>query len=423
MTGGPVVRRLANGVRVICDPMPGLETLALSVVIGRGARHETKAESGWAHLLEHMVFKAAGDRSARDIVEAIEAEGGHINAATGHDRTSFQVRALKGGLPLAAAVVSDLIFRPALNAADLAKEKRVIAQEIAEAADVPDDLVFELAQAKAFAGQPLGRPVLGTTASVAAADAGALAVFRARLYAPDAIVVSAAGAVEEADVVELAERWFGAAPPVQLAEELAPTRFTGGLSPKARKLEQAHLVFMLPAPGLTDPDYFAFRLLTEMLGGGMSSRLFQAVREERGLCYAIDAFADDRSDGGVLGVYAGTAAEDAEEAACVAAEQIRALIGEVGADELARAKAQLKGALFMARESAMARAEQNAGQLLVYERLLTTHEIAKGIDGVKAADIGRVGKRLLAPCKVAGSVLGPRRALAAAEAFERALFA
>src|SRR5580693_2075267 len=188
----PTLHRLSNGVRVVCDPMPGLETLALSVVVGRGARHESADQSGWAHLLEHMVFKAAGDRSAREIVEVIEAEGGQLNAATGHERTSFQVRALKGGLPLAMAVLSDLIQRPSLRAADLAKEKPVIAQEIAEAADAPDDLVFELAQAQAFSGQPLGRPILGTRTSVGAASATRLAAYRAGLYAPDAIVISAA---------------------------------------------------------------------------------------------------------------------------------------------------------------------------------------------------------------------------------------
>jgi predicted Zn-dependent peptidase len=418
----PAVHRLANGVRVICDPMPGLQTLALSVVVGRGARHETEHQSGWAHLLEHMVFKAAGERSARKIVEVIEAEGGHINAATGHDRTSFQIRALKGGLGLAMAVVSDLVFRPTLGGEDLAKEKRVIAQEIAEAADVPDDLVFELAQAKAFADQPLGRPVLGTVESVAVADAASLGAFRASLYAPDAIVVSAAGAVEEGDVLDLAQRWFGGEPAAAGAGDPPLARFTDGLIPKTRKLEQAHLVFMLPGPSLTDPDYFAFRLFAEMLGGGMSSRLFQEVREQRGLCYAIDAFADDRTDVGTLGIYAGTAAEDAAEAARVSAEQILALTGGVGDGELARAKAQLKGALFMARESAMARAEQNAGQLLVYGRTLTTDEIAASVDAAGPSDIARVGERLLAPGKVAGAVLGPKPALAAAEAFRAALF-
>jgi predicted Zn-dependent peptidase len=418
----PVVHGLSNGVRVVCDPMPGLETLALSVVVGRGARHETLAQSGWAHLLEHMVFKAAGDRTAREIVEVIEAEGGHINAATGHDRTSFQVRALKGGLPLAMALISDLVFRPRLHAADLIKEKRVIAQEIAEAADIPDDLVFELAQAVAFAGQPLGRPILGTKASVARADPAHLAAFRASLYAPDRIVVAAAGAVDEAEVLRLAEQWFSpgadTAPP---AEPAAPS-FVGGISAKAKRLEQAHLVMLLPAPGLIDADYFAGRLFAEILGGGMSSRLFQEVRERLGLVYAIDAYVEAHADVAALGVYAGMDAADAGQAARVTAGQIKALIANVEAGELARAKAQFKASLFMARESALARAEAAAGQLLVFGRLIPPAETAAAIDAVTASDIARVGARSLEAGRSACAVLGPKSALSAASAFQTGLF-
>ena len=185
---------LSNGVRVIADPMPGLETVALAVVAGRGARHEDEARSGWSHLLEHMVFKGAGERSARDIVEVIEAEGGQINAATAYERTSFHVRALKGGLSLSMEVLADLILRPTLTEADLEREKDVVAQEIAEAFDTPDDVVFELAQSKAFERQPLGRPILGTVESIAAATPASLGEWRAALYAPDRLVVSASGA-------------------------------------------------------------------------------------------------------------------------------------------------------------------------------------------------------------------------------------
>ena len=192
---------LSNGVRVVCDPAPGLETVALSVVAGRGARHEDAARSGWSHLLEHMVFKGAGERSARDIVEVIEAQGGQINAATGYERTSFQVRALAGGLDLGSAVIADLVQRPTLDAADLAREKQVVGQEIAEAADTPDDLVFEMAQEAAFEDQPLGRSILGTDASIAPATPDTLAAWRAALYAPDALVIAASGAVLVRSVV------------------------------------------------------------------------------------------------------------------------------------------------------------------------------------------------------------------------------
>jgi predicted Zn-dependent peptidase len=417
----PTVHRLANGARIVCDPVAGFETFALSVVVGRGARYETPAQSGWAHLLEHMVFKGAGERSARDIVEAVEAAGGHINAATGHERTSFQIRALKGDLPLAMAVISDLVFRPTLDAGDLAREKQVITQEIAEAADAPDDLVFELAQARAFAGQALGRPILGSVETVGGATPDSLRAFRDGLYAPDALVISASGAVDETELLALAERWF-AEPALAPAPQTEPAAFTGGLAPTARSLEQAHVVLLLPAPGARDPDYFALRLFAEILGGGMSSRLFQEVREHRGLAYAIDAYADTHADVGVLGIYAGTSAADAAEAARVTAAEIRALAGGLRDGELDRAKAQLKGATFMARESALARAEQAASQLLLFDRTLETADIAAAVDAVTPSDIARLGQRLLGPGLCAGAVLGPRRSIAAAEGFQRALF-
>jgi predicted Zn-dependent peptidase len=415
------VRTLANGVRVVADPVAGFETFALSVVAGRGARAESEARSGWAHLLEHMVFKGAGARSARDIVETIEAAGGSVNAATGYERTSFQVRGLAGGLALGMEVVADMVLRPTLADADLAQEVGVIAQEIAEAADTPDDFVFELAQGAAFTGQPLGRPVLGTEASIGAADPAALAAWRAQLYAPDRLVVSAAGAIDADELADLAERLFGQAPAAPTAAP-APARFVGGPAAEARRLEQAHLVFYLPGVGATDPDYFALRVFTEALGGGMSSRLFQEAREKRGLAYAIDAFAEAYQDTGLVGVYAGCAAKDAAELAKVAAAEILRLGDDIVPAELDRAKVQLKASLFMARESLAARAEQAAAQLLVFGRLLPTEEIAKAIDAVAPADLARVSRRLLAPRLSAPAALGPARALTAADGFHRAMF-
>jgi predicted Zn-dependent peptidase len=412
---------LANGVRVVADPAAGFETLALSVVAGRGARLEDEARSGWSHLLEHMVFKGAGGRSAREIVEVVEAEGGGVNAATGYERTSFQARMLAGGLRLGMEVTADLVLRPTLDPDDLAREKQVIAQEIAEAADTPDDLVFELAQAAAFAEQPLGRPVLGSEASLAGADPASVAAWRARLYAPDRLVVSAAGAVDEAELLALAERLFGEAA-TETSAPPEPARFTGGRAAERRPLEQAHLVLLLPGVGLADPDYFAFRLFAEALGGGMSSRLFQEARERLGLAYAIDAYAEAYQDAGVLGIYAGASAKDAAKLAEVAAAEILKLAEAPRADELARAKAQLKASLFMARESLAARAEQAAAQILVFGRLTPPAEIATEIDAVQLEDLKRLAGRLLAEKRAAPAVLGPAKALAAAERFERALF-
>jgi len=416
------LHRLTNGVRVICDPMPGLETIALSVVAGRGAAYEDPARSGWSHLMEHMVFKGAGGRSARDIVEVIESQGGSINAATGYERTSFQVRALKGGLDLGMSVLADLILRPTLDEADLAREKQVVAQEIAEAADAPDDYVFDLVQAAAWGEHPLARPILGTVDSVNSATVEGLAAWRGALYAADRLVVSATGAVDEAELMAAAERAFGDLPATPGAAVPAPAAFVGGPEAEVRKLEQAHLVFMLPACGSREDDYFALRIFAECLGGGMSSRLFQEAREKRGLAYNIDAYADTYADHGALGIYAGCAAGDAVETAKVCAAEVAKLIEWIDDAELARAKAQLKAHTFMAREQPLSRAEQGAGQVLLFDRLYPAAELAAEVDAVTPADVARLGRRLLAKGRAATAVLGAKSALKAGEAFDKALF-
>ena len=414
------LHRLSNGVRVAVDPQPELETLSLSVVVRGGARWEDAARSGWSHLLEHMVFKGAGSRDARQLAEAVEDAGGSINAATGHERTSFQVRTLREGLSLAAEITSDLVFRPTLEGAELEREKGVIAQEIAEAADAPDDHVFELAQARAWGDVPLGRPILGTTESIGGAQPDSLGDWRRRLYAPERMVVSMAGAVDEDEALQIAEAWFGSAEPSGLNGEPEPAAFSGGAAAESRRLEQAHLVLLLPGVGVRDPDYFAFRLFAEALGGGMSSRLFQHVREQRGLAYSIDSYAETYEDGGVLGVYAGTGGKSASEAARVTAGEIAELVAAPTDAELRRAKTLLKSGLFMARESTLARAEQAAAQILLFDRVFTSHDLSEAIDAVSADDLRRVGARVLSG-RSAGAVLGPKAAMGAVEAFQAAL--
>ncbi|PZR35140.1 pitrilysin family protein [Caulobacter segnis] len=415
------LRTLKNGVRVVCDPMPGLETLALSVVAGRGAAYEDPARSGWSHLLEHMVFKGAGQRSARDIVEVIESAGGSINAATGYERTSFQVRALRGGLDLGMDVIADLVRRPTLDPADLAREKQVVAQEIAEAADAPDDYVFDLIQKASWGDHPVGRPILGSDQTVEAATVEALSDWRAALYAADRLVVSATGAVEEAELMAAAERAFGDLPAAPGAAVPEAAEFIGGPEAEARKLEQSHLVFMLPACGSRDADYFALRIFAEVLGGGMSSRLFQEAREKRGLAYNIDAYADTYADHGALGVYAGCAASDAVETAKVCAAEVAKLVEHIDDAELARAKAQLKAHMFMAREQPLSRAEQGAGQVLLFDRLYAPRALAAEVDAVTAEDVARLGRRLVAG-RAASAVLGAKGSLKAGEAFGKTLF-
>ncbi len=397
--------------------MDGLQSSALSVVIRGGARWEDEARNGWSHLLEHMVFKGAGGRSARDIVEVIESAGAQINAATGYERTSFQVRCLAGGLPLAMSVLADLVRRPTMAEADLEQEKSVIGQEIAEAADAPDDRIFDLVQSHAFPSQALGRPILGTVESIGRATATLLQDYHQALYGPERIVVSAAGAVDEDELLALADGAFGDAGPGQDGLSSQPGQFVGGAAAETRKLEQAHLVLLLEGVGASDPDYFALRLFAEILGGGMSSRLFQIVREQMGLAYAIDAYCESYEDLGVFGVYAGSAAADAPRAAQVVAEQIAALAEAPTATELARAQAQLKAHLFMARESPLARAEQAAAHLHLFDRLLPPERLGGQIDATTREVWRGGGGRLLGARPAAMAVLGPKRAAAALQAF------
>ena len=397
--------------------MPGLRTLALTVAVRGGARWEDEARSGWSHFLEHLVFKGAGDMGARDIVERIEAEGGQINAATGYERTSFEVRALDGSLGLAMQVVSDLVFRPTLDPAELEREKDVVAQEIAEAFDTPDDHVFEMAQTKAFAGQPMGRPILGSVESLKPATREAIADWRARLYSPDRMVVSVSGAVDEAELLALAGRWFGGAV-VMPADAPEPALFTGGESKLSRRIEQANLVFQMPALKATDPALPAMRLFTEILGGGMASRLFQSAREERGLAYAIDAYHEAYEDTGVLGVYAGAAADRAVELAQVCADEIRSLAVEGPTDsELSRARAVQKAGLWMSDESPASRAGRNAAQTLIHGGPVSSDASVARIEAVTAEDLRAVGRRLLASGLSATAVLGPKAANGAGAAF------
>ncbi|MBN8551331.1 MAG: insulinase family protein [Caulobacterales bacterium] len=415
-----VLHVLTNGLKVVCDPVPGLRSLAVAVTADGGARHEDETRSGWSHLLEHMVFKGAGGRSARDLIERIEAAGGSLNAATGQERTTFTARVLAGDLELALSSLSDLVFRPTLDPEELEREKDVVAQEIAEAYDAPDDHVFELAQSQAFAGQPLGRPILGSNDSLATADRERLEAWRAQLYAPERMVVSVSGAVSEDELLAQAERWFGE-PASGRPADVATASFVGGTVGETRRIEQANLVFAVPGLAARDPDLTAQALLVEVLGGGMASRLFQEAREVRGLAYAVDAGYEAFADGGLVSIFAGTAGGKASEMAQLAATELRRLTDGVTGAEISRARAQALAGLYMAEESLASRAERAAWQALVWERLIPTTEIAQRLAGVEQADLTRVAGRLIEQGRAAAAAIGPGRAAAAPEAFVRAL--
>jgi len=382
---------------------------------------EGLAQSGWSHLLEHLVFKGAGDMGARDIVERIEAEGGSINAATGYERTSFEVRGVEGSLGLALQVVSDLVFRPTLDPVEIEREKDVVAQEIAEAFDTPDDHVFEMAQEAAFEGQSLGRPILGSIESLKPVTRESIEAWRAMLYSPDRMVITVSGSVDENELLKLAEQWFGSAVATPLAA-LEPARFVGGHKTLTRKIEQANMVFQIAAPGADSKDLHTARLFSEILGGGMASRLFQSAREERGLAYTIDAYLEPYADLGLIGIYAGAAADRSLELAQVCAKEMADLAIEGPTeDELARAKAVLSAGLWMSDESSASRSGRLATQTLVYGAPISSEILVEDLNSIDSDAMRRVGQSMLAANRTATSVLGPKAASKAGAKFEAAL--
>jgi predicted Zn-dependent peptidase len=306
------VTNLKSGVNVVTDTMPHLETASLGVWVNSGSRDERRDEHGISHLLEHMAFKGTQRRTARQIAEEIEAVGGDLNAATGAETTAYYARVLKVDVGLALDVLADILSEPAFDPNELMREQNVIVQEIGAVADTPDDLVFEHLQITAFPDQPLGRSILGTPHTVRTFDGAKLRDYMGRQYRAPDIVVAAAGAIDHAAVVGEVERRFASfSGPASPAPE--PARFGGGVHVEKRELEQVHIALALAGVSQHDPALYSTQVFTNIVGGGMSSRLFQEAREKRGLCYSIYSFHAPYSDVGMFGLYAGTDAADTAE--------------------------------------------------------------------------------------------------------------
>lgn len=401
--------KLPNGLTIATQHMPSLRSVALGVWVGVGARHETLAEHGLSHLLEHMAFKGTNRRSARDIAEEIEQVGGDMNASTSLEQTAYYVRVLQEDVELALDVLSDIVRNPVFDPAELAREKDVILQEIASIQDAPDEIAYDLAQLAAFPDHSVGRPVIGTPESVLAIEEAQLRNYRDRNYSPSRMVVAAAGAIDHDELVKLVSAAFGDLDGSETAPDETPM-FAGGEAASDRSFEQAHFILGLPSPSSRDPDYLTGRLLSIALGGGMSSRLFQEVREKRGLCYSIYSSAWGLKDAGFFTVYAATSAELVASLAEVVVEELDRIASEdLESRELARAKAQLHAGLMMSLESPAARAEQLASQILVHGRVIAPDEIAERIAAVTAEDVRALATRLRSTRRPSVSVVGAGR--------------
>lgn len=386
---------LPNGFRVISERLPGVRSAAVGVWVDVGTRHEPAPLNGVAHLLEHMVFKGTTTRSAKEIACAIEAVGGSLNAWTSREHTAFHARVLAEDVPLAVELISDILTNPLFDERELVKECEVVVQEIGQVEDTPDDLVFDLFQEQAYPDQPLGRSILGTVDTIRAMRREALVEFMATYYAPERMVLAAAGAIDHAQLVELAQRWFQDRKP-RLAPAFAPARYVGGRKSDGRDLEQVHLCLGLEGFSYRDPDYWAVQVLATALGGGMSSRLFQEVRENRGLCYEIEVFTSSFSDTGLFAIYTGTAPESLSELVDVTARETRALVLDPQPEEIERAKAQLKAGLVMSLESCAGVADSIARQLLIFGRRVPVEEMLAKIEAVDREALRRAGERLFA---------------------------
>jgi len=407
------VTRLPSGLVVVTDVMPHLQTAALGVWVGSGSRNEQPDEHGISHLLEHMAFKGTSRRTARQIAEEIEAVGGDLNAATSIETTAYYARVLRADVPLALDVLADILTDPIFESEELRREQNVIVQEIGATEDTPDDLIWDKLQETAFAGQSIGRPILGTPATVRSFDRARLAAYLARNYRSPSMIVVAAGAVEHRAVVTEVERRFGTfAGPRPPAPE--PARFIGGSRIETRDLEQVHIALAMSGLPHRDPNLPSLQVFTNVLGGGMSSRLFQEVREQRGLCYAIYAFHAPYSDIGMFGLYAGTDAADVTELMRVVVGEINGAAETINEAEVARAKAQMKAGLLMALESSTARAEQLARQMLNWGRPVPLEELVEKIEAVTVERARAAGRALVARGRPAIAALGPGSGLESA---------
>ena len=385
---------LSNGLRVVTEHMPGLKSASVGVWVNAGGRHERIEQNGIAHFLEHMAFKGTKRRSALEIAESIEDVGGYINAYTSREMTAFYARVLEVDVPLALDVISDIVLNPVFDQREIEVERGVILQEIGQVNDTPDDIVFDWLQEAAYPDQPLGRSILGPSERVAGFGRDDLATFVKERYGPGDLILSAAGAVDHDEIVRFAERTFGhlAARP---GTAPVPATFRGSERREERKLEQVHFTLGFEAPSYRDSDFYAAQIHASALGGGMSSRLFQELRERRGLCYTIFAQAGAYDDSGLMTIYAGTSPDEIAGLAHVTVDEMKRAADDMTEAEIERARAQMKAGLLMGLESASARAERLARLLAIWGRIPTLEETVEKIDAVTLAQVRGFGERMV----------------------------
>ncbi len=400
------VTRLPFGPTVVTHRMDHLQSAALGIWVDSGSRSETPDENGIAHLLEHMAFKGTKRRTAIGIAEEIEAVGGELNAATSVEQTQYYARVLKEDVPLAMDILTDILRNSTFDPAELKREQHVIVQEIGAALDTPEDLVYDFFSEAAFPGQAIGRPILGTAESVRSMTRDSLFDYLGRNYRGPSLVVAAAGAVDHGELVRLASEGLAG---VGAEKGATPehARYHGGDHREVRDLMEAQIVLGFAGRPITSPDYYTAQILASAVGGGMSSRLFQEVRERRGLCYSIYAFHWAFADGGVFGIHAATGEGDVAELMPVVLGEIERAAEDLGEAEIDRAKAQARAGLLMALESPISRAGQIARQMMIFGRLIPIEELVEKIDAVTVSDVRRLGQSIFTGTTPTLAAIGP----------------
>jgi predicted Zn-dependent peptidase len=398
---------LPNGLTLITESIPHLRSVAVGVWLRRGSRHETAEQSGISHFIEHMVFKGTTNRSAERIAAEVDSIGGHMDAFTAKEYASFHLKVLDEHLPIALDILGDIVLHPLFDAGEMAKERKVIFEEINMVEDTPDDLVMELFTEAFWPDHPLGRPILGNKTSLEAFDRDDLAAFFREVYTPENLVIAAAGHAEHAQVLDLVTRHFGGLSGSGTRGPVSPPEPAGGVVLRSKKeLEQVHLCLGTPAHSHAHPDRYAAYVLNTVLGGSMSSRLFQNVREKRGLAYSISSGVTAYSDAGHLTVYAGTSLDSVDEVLRLVVAEFRGMVeGPLPEAEVRRAKDHLKGSLMLSLENSGSRMSHLARQEIYFRRQLTVDELLGSIEAVTVEDVARVAREIFAG-KLALSVLG-----------------
>lgn len=414
--------RLASGLTVVTELMPHLESVALGVWIKAGSRNETENQHGIAHLLEHMAFKGTARRTARQIAEQIENVGGEVNASTSVETTAYYARILKNDVPLAVDILADILTESSFEEEELEREQHVILQEIGAANDTPDDVVFDRFSEVAFRDQPLGRAILGTPETVKSFTPQDLRHYLDRHYTSERMIIVAAGAIDHDSFVRQVEQRFASIPTGSTDNSfVTPAKYIGGDYRESRNLMDAQFLLGFEGRAYHVRDFYCSQLLANVLGGGMSSRLFQKVREERGLCYSVYAFHWGFSDSGVFGIHAATGGDDLPELVPVLIEELRNVTESVDVQEIDRARAQTRAQLLMAQESPAARASQIARQMLLYGRPIPNEELMDRLANLTPARLTDLAGRLFFDTVPTISAIGPLESLPSFEEIRQSL--